>query len=229
MEAGILGLLNAPTETIEQFNGHVTQDGIDYQYSVVPQQSLHHPSLNKSIQTGHAAMEVPKETEEINITDGEISQDTGITTNTKYTNWFLLPGDLLVVENSTGRFLYELIASELGWQVDRAELDLTTMTADYEETEVWQVGFYDHLGTAQKGVVYGDDVVDDQDIGDALADARVNQLGLDYPYQQDSIKVTLTESGYVELYQPSSYDTADFAAYLHDEIQQYISGVYDGS
>lgn len=100
------------------------------------------------------------------------------------------------------------------------------MRSDYEDTALWQAGFYDRLGTAQKGVVYGEDVLDDEDIGDPLRDAQINQLGLEYEYDGDQMKITLTESGYIEVYQPSEFDSGEFATYLQNQIRQYVAGIY---
>ncbi|WP_018259318.1 hypothetical protein [Halomicrobium katesii] len=226
MKAGIVGLLDSPSETIEAVDGITTQDGREYRYCIEPRETFTDAPVNGVIQTGEAAMEIPKEVERVEIEDGTITRKTTVRTETKHTEWLLIPDEIVVVENSEGRFFHDLLASEFGWRANRAQFDLTSMRSDYEETQLWQVGFYDHLGEAQKGVVYGEDVLDDQDLGSALDDSQINQLGLVYQRDGDTVKVTLAESGYVELYQPSGFDADDFAVYIQEEIRKYVSGIH---
>jgi len=227
MKAGIVGLLDAPNETIDTIHNSTIQEGIEYRYAIEPSETFDDTDLPQTVQSGQAAMEVPEEVEQIEIHDGEITSNTNVQTETKYTQWILIPGELIIVEDSGGQFMYDLLSVELNWEAHRAELDLTKMASDYEETQLWKMGFYDHFGTAQKGVVYGDNVIEDQDIGHALGESQINQLGLQYEYEGNMTKLTLAESGYVELYQPSEFTSGDFAEYLVEEVDDYIVGVYD--
>lgn len=226
MQAGVLATLNAPNETLDTLYGETNQDGTRYRHCIEPRMTLDPSRIAGMIQVGQAAMEVPEETDSVSIRGESIDRETTVTTTTKYTEWILIPGEMLIIQNGDGRFLFELLASELGWDANRVRLDLTSMASEYSETQIWQAGFYDHVGTAQKGVVYGDNVVSDQDIGSALDESRINQLGLRYEYNDDSLKVTLTESGYVEVYQPSEYESTGFANYIEDEVQRFVAGIY---
>jgi len=225
MKSGVLGLINSPAEPIDGFHETTVQDGIEYEYCVEPHKTTTDQELGVTVQTGHAATDIPDETEDIEMSDGSITRVTKPVKQTLHTEWLLVPGEFLVIESGEGRFLYDILSSELGWSVNRAQLNLTSMAADYEETHLWQLGFYGNTGTAEKGVVYGDHVVDDSDIGDALGRSQVNQLGIQYEFQQNIIKASLTESGYIEVYQPSSFDSADFAAYIRNEVVDYVEGI----
>lgn len=226
MKAGILGLLNSADEPISQAVGTASRDGYEYQYCIQPDETLHPETLSKPVQTGEAALEIPEQVEEKIIDDGDIVEESRTRTRTKHTNWLLIPDEIVVVENSEGRFFFDLLSAEFNYEANRAKLDLTSMRSDYAETELWQAGFYDRLGTAQKGVVYGEDVLGDKDIGGPLRDAQINQLGFEYEYNGDQMKLTLTESGYIEIYLPSEFDSEEFVTYLEKEIVQYITGIY---
>lgn len=228
MKAGILGLLNSAETTIDQVHGTASRDGQEYQYCIQPDETLHPDRLSKPVQTGEAALEMPEQVEQKIIDDGDIVEESRTRTRTKHTNWILIPDEIAVVENSEGQFFFDLLSAEYNYEANRAKLDLTSMRSDYSETDLWQAGFYDRLGTAQKGVVYGEDVLDDDDIGGPLKDAQINQLGFEYEYNGEQMKLTLTESGYVEIYLPSEFDSGEFATYLKEEIEQYIAGIYAG-
>jgi hypothetical protein len=112
-----------------------------------------------------------------------------------------------------------------GIDVQRAELDLNAYADEYynaDEINPWQVGFYGNIGDAEKGVVYGDDVFSDTQIGEVLERSQLNQLGLEYPVLGQELKVTMAESGYIEVYNPSNYETNEFAEYIYSEISDYI-------
>lgn len=228
MKAGILGLLNSAETPIDKLVGTANRDGVDYQYCIKPDETFHPDGLSKPVQTGEAALEMPEQVEQKLIEDDDIIEETRTKTRTKHTNWILVPDKIAVVENGEGQFFFDLLSAEFNYEANRAKLDLTSMGSDYEETDLWQAGFYDRLGTAQKGVIYGEDVLGDEDIGDSLRDAQINQLGLEYEYDGERLKVTLTESGYIEIYQPSEFDSGVFATYLQDEIMRYVAGIYAG-
>jgi hypothetical protein len=229
MKAGILGLLNSTETPIDQVVGTADRDGREYQYCIQPSETIYPESLSKPVQIGEAALEVPEKVDQKEIHDGNIVEEPQTRIRTRHTNWILIPDEIVVVENSDGQFFFDLLASEYGYEANRAKLDLTSMRSDYAETELWQAGFYDRLGTAQKGVVYGEDVLDDNDMGDPLREAQINQLGFRYEYDGEQMKLTLTESGYIEIYQPSEFNGENFATYIQTEIVRYVAGIYSGS
>lgn len=226
MKAGIVGLLNSVEAPIDKVIGTANRDGIDYQYCIKPDDTFRPDGLGKPVQTGEAALEIPEQVDQKLIENDDIIEETRTKTRTIHTHWLLIPDEIAVIENSDGQFFYDLLGAEFNCDANRAKLDLTSMRSDYEDTALWQAGFYDRLGTAQKGVVYGEDVLDDEDIGDPLRDAQINQLGLEYEYDGNQMKITLTESGYIEVYQPTEFDSGEFATYLQNQIRQYVAGIY---
>jgi len=72
------------------------------------------------------------------------------------------------------------------------------------------------------GVFHGADLRASHDLDSLLADSRLNQLGLSYGHDGDEVKMTASRSGYVEVYQPSSYDAAAFLTYLREEMLDHV-------
>lgn len=80
------------------------------------------------------------------------------------------------------------------------------------------MGFYGHEGPAENGVVHGESVLEDSVFGEALESSKKNQLGLKIDHDGREFKMAITRSGYVEVYQPANLDTAEFAAFVRDEV-----------
>lgn len=121
--------------------------------------------------------------------------------------------------------MFDILSYQYNQDVTRANIDLNEYAEEYytaEGVDPWQVGFYGNVGNAEKGVVYGENVFSDDEIGEVLERSQLNQLGLQYNEGEYVIKNTLSESGYVELYQPSNFVSTDFAEFVIQNLIQYM-------
>lgn len=226
MKAGVIGSISGTFDEITSFCEVKQQDGVEFARSLQVTGSEDTDSGHR-IYTGEAAIQDIEETERVDIDPetGEIEvSDNGVLTG-KYTEFLVVPGELMVVGSGKGTFAFRLL-EELhpGVHVERIELDLNSYAEEYyqaEEVNPWQVGFYGNIGDAEKGVVYGDDVFSDDEIGEVLERSQLNQLGLEYEILGHDIKVTMAESGYVEVYNPSNFESSDYADYLVEEILSF--------
>lgn len=172
---------------------------------------------------GRAAFEVLDEQETVEISDkGNIETQTRSTKETKYTEFLAVPDEFVVVSSGRGDFLFQILQKYAEHTVQPAYLDLDSFYDQHEDALTWKVGFDERNGRAENGVLHGENVLADSDIGDIISLASKNQLGLDYTYQETNIKVTLARSGYVEVYQPSNFDMADFSSYISSEILPFV-------
>lgn len=227
MKAGVIGSVSGTFEEVTSFVEVNEQDGVEFARSLQVTNSGGLDSGHK-FYAGEAAIQDIDETERVAIdsSTGDIEvSDEGIKTG-KYTEFVIVPGEVMAVGSGSGTFAFRLL-EELhpGVHVERAELNLNAYAEDYysaEEVNPWQVGFYGNIGEAEKGVVYGENVFSDNQIGEVLERSQLNQLGLEYPMLGDDLKVTMAASGYVEVYDPSNYETSDYAEYIVSEIAEYI-------
>jgi hypothetical protein len=227
MRAGVIGFVRGEFDEITSLHETSVQDGMQFMRSL-------QVSEKGTLDTGHryytgeAAIEIVEKEEYVRIDSdtGEIEVGEEGTTKGKYTKFVAVPSKFIAVGSSRGTFAFSLL-QELhpGIQVDRARLDLNSYADDYYQApnvNPWQVGFYGNIGEAEKGIVYGENVISDEEIGEVLDRSQVNQLGLQYEMLGYDMKMTMTKSGYVEVYNPSNLDSEGFAEYLVTEILDYV-------
>ena len=227
MKSGIIGLISGSSDSIESYSETVEQDGQMFSHSIQLEE-IGHTKDGKPIYEGEAATETTDSEESISIKEstGEIVVTEKPVKSEKYTEVVVVPDEFAVVSSGEGIFAFELLNHAAGISAMRASLDLNEYAKQYydaPDVDPWQVGFYGNIGEAEKGIVYGEEVFDDSEIGDLLERSQVNQLGFNYQIDGENMKMTMAESGYIEIYQPSNYSTEDFCNYILEEITPIAS------
>lgn len=185
-----------------------------------------------TIQIGNAAIQeigsdsevrIDTQTDTIDVAEQEVIK-------TKHTRFALVPGELVVVGSGDGTFAFDLIASQTdAARIRPARIDLTGLSRSFnsETTDLsasaWQVGFYENSGQAEKGTIYGEDIFDDSEFGKLLEKLPKNQLGITVAKPDETIKMTASEGGYLEVYKPSDYETSDYAKFLLDYVLPHLN------
>ena len=221
MRAGVIAVVESD-ELLNEFQNEVLLND-DRSFSNLKQSIQIRQELElddgRHAQIGRAAIEDIHEVENVTINEsGEISTRTIEEKFTRYTEFVFVSNSFISVESSSGEFLFDLLNNQLGIDVNRVDINLDKLASDHEDALTWKVGFNDRGSNAENGIVHGDDVFQDPEVGDVLGASNKNQLGLEYEYRSDIIKVFLTESSYIEVYQPSNYDTKDFVQFVENEI-----------
>lgn len=226
MQAGVIGIIDGEFDEMESFHQTQEQDGTTFSKSLQINQKPK-TDMGYRAYVGEAAIQIidEKETVNINPETGEIEVGEYPTKISKHTEFIAVPGEFVVVKSGSGTFAFDLIQSYYpGTHVERVRLDVNAYAEDYytaDEVDPWQIGFYGNIGKAEKGVVYGENVISDNDIGDVLARSQLNQLGLRYEMMGHDMKISMTESGYIQVYNPSNFESKDFAEYILEEVLQY--------
>ncbi|KZX47082.1 hypothetical protein AV929_01770 [Haloarcula sp. K1] len=108
--------------------------------------------------------------------------------------------------------------------IEPIQFNLNALAADFQEdAEFWMGGFYDHNGMTSNGVAYGDDVFSDTELGDSLWDSSKNQLGMDFEYNTEQIRLRITEGGYVEAHGSDDFETLSLVRLVNDLLLNYES------
>jgi len=222
MKAGVIGLPKSDFAPIESFEQQISEDPDLFQ--CVEVQRTQNTDSGLTVQKGRAATQRLDEEESVEIVNGNIRVQNQSQPVTRYTEFLAAPGHFVAVSNGGGTFAFDLLGDEVA--IERADIDLD----EYLETQKnkhdatpWKAGFYGHLGNAEKGVVYGEGVLEDSDFGRAVAGSQKNQLGLSYSHEEEIMKYNVTESGYVEIYQPSNYEEAEFAEFVVEDVLNHAS------
>ena len=222
MQAGICAIVAGEFDVLQDYTETVTEDGHDLDRSIEIDRIFSLPSGDRGF-AGTAAAERLVTRSTTQIVDGEIRVTETDATETVRSAVAGVPGEFVLTANSTGTFAFDLIGAQTGTDVDRGRLDLSGFLAAHDDGSPWKAGFYDGPGPAAKGTVYGEDLLADEAVGPVLDSAALNQLGIDYAYAGQDVKVDLTESGFVQRYRPRGQSTAEFLGYVAEEILPHLT------
>ncbi|WP_158055330.1 hypothetical protein [Halorussus halophilus] len=222
MHAGVLGVAQDDFAVVQSFSNSVRKDDRELTRCLEVDRVFSLPSGTAAFE-GRAAVERPTTRTATEIDAGEIRVRESTSTETVSTAVAGVPGEFVVVENGRGTFAFEMVEWETGTGIERAELDLNAVLDSQKAAKPWKAGFYDTDGNCENGVLHGSDLLADENLGAVVEGARLNQLGLDCEYEDHDLKMTASESGYVEIYQPGDFETAEFLQYLRDEIVPHVT------
>lgn len=222
MKAGVIGLVDGDFDVVDSLADTVDVDGrtlercfeIDRVFST---------GTGRMAFAGRAAGEFVRDGETPEIDDGEIRLRESPRTETCYTEFVGIPGDFVVVGSGQGTFAFDLIGQETGTTIRRATLDLDGVYNRQNGARPWKAGFYGNGDGGASGIFHGTDLRESHDIDGILRDSTLNQLGLAYEYDTAELKMTASRSGYVEVYQPSEFDSKQYLDYLADDIVPHLS------
>lgn len=219
MKAGVIGVVTGTFRKVNSTTKTVETDGHELQKVLEIDRVFSLPSGEMAF-AGRAAVEEMRTEEEATIEDGEIQVTERSEPVTRATEFVGITGEFVVVESGSGTFAFDLIASETETDatIERATLDLDAYYEGHGAATPWKAGFY---GTNEKGIngiFHGDDLRTDHDIDVILQHSSLNQVGLSYAFDGNDLKMTAAQSGYVELYQPSDFESGEYLAYLRDEL-----------
>lgn len=227
MKAGLVGRVHGDFDTIDttKFPKKRKERGAELRSSINIERTTENTTGTPVIE-GTAAEQVRNKIESPSIDDqGQIIEnEPRLETNTISTDFASVPGEFVVVESSKHAFAFDMIGREVGASIEPIQFDLASLANDHKkDADFWMSGFYDHDGNASKGVTYGDDVFSDPEIGEAVWDSEKNQLGMDFEFNSDQLRMRITEGGYVQVFQPSEYETLSFIRLVRDLLLIYES------
>ncbi|WP_440769353.1 hypothetical protein [Natronorubrum sp. DTA28] len=222
MDSGVIGLVDGHFEEPESFIRSREDGKFELNRALDIRKPLRGPDGTTAYQ-GYAAIQRVEEVDSFEFSNEEIISTEERSKNTYYTEFVVVPDSFAIISSGSGEFFFDLLNEQTGATIERANFDLYSFLNEHTDANQWQAGFYGNEGQAKKGTVYGENVLDDGDVGEVLAHSKLNQLGLEYDYEDFTTKMTVTESGYLDLYQPSNLETEQFLQYISDEILHHSS------
>lgn len=224
MKSGVIGLVESGNKKLNDFTSTVEVEGDQW------------TELNQSLQvTGNfqldskrigqlarAAMEDISSVEKTEIDEeGNIRTYEDDEKIVRTTDLLFVPGSFIVVGSSAGKFAFELISNNTSNNITHLEFDISSYVESQQDANPWKAGFYDRKGYAESGVVHGEQLLSGSEIKNILDSSPKNQIGLEYNYKNILIRNFITESGYVEVYEPTDYSSGEFAEYVENELIPY--------
>lgn len=221
MQAGVIGVVDGSFEVVDSFATTERADGRDLHRCLDVDRVFSLPSGEPAFE-GRAAREVVTERELAHIDGGGVSVATETATETRHARFAGVPGEFVVAGSSSGAFAFDLIGVDTNTAVERASLDLDAFYDRRSAATPWKAGFVGAGEGDVGGVLHGENLRNGHDFGDLLSSASLNQVGLEHDHDGEDVKMTATQSGYVELYRPSSFGTGPFLEYLREEIVPHL-------
>lgn len=181
-----------------------TPDGLDINEGVAATQSI------KDRQTAELELDsISVTSEQEKVTD--------------ITNFLAVPGEFVVVDSKKGKFLFELLSQDLDVDISTPSVDLQGLVSAHSAASAWKVGYYDPDNPTHNGVLHGESILESAEYSDRLAGTEMNQLGLQLAHNGDEYKLFITKSGYVDIYQPSGLESAEFAQFIKDVVVPHLT------
>lgn len=222
MDSGVIGRIVSGRGELEEFTNTIPVNDErvnELNQCVTISQDARLPD-GRAAQFGQAAIEDIGEEDTTRILGNEITTSTEYKKVVKSTHFLFVPGSFMCVESSSGQFAFDLISRHTGNEVKRVEFDIDGYVEDAhrEGVDPWKVGFYENHGRADNGVIHGEDLLSDPEFEAVFKQSKKNQIGLEYSEEGKRYKNFVTESGYVNVYQPSDLSSGDFAEYVESEL-----------
>lgn len=222
MRSGVVAVPSGDFEEIGEYDTVREERGFELAEVVdvdPPQQRL--GTDLPPVQTGQALLEEAERVSVPYAEDGQIRTEEQYQKVPKLTDFLTSPGEFVVVENNDGKFFYEDILPDLtDVRFGRANINLDSYAQTRPDANPWKVGFDNAGGNAEKGTVYGDDVVNDPDMGVVLNRSNKNQLGLEFEYEGRDVKVDIAANGWVNMIEPSA-GSAFFSNFIYSELMPH--------
>jgi len=216
--------------------------GVDELTAAVNVQEQKTLTGGNSVYVGKAMRERVAEEDSYHVEDGVIKERTTVDSLVQdFTRFAAVPASenhdgFMLVSSSSGLFAFGLVSAQNTGRLRTANLRLGSFYRDREDTFTpttsgGAIGGF----KAQKMTAWGDDVLDDENVGDLLDDPvrtnLLNQLAGEYIYEVAGtgipFKVNMANSGYVEVWDPSDLTTPQFIKWVRTEVLPYAEVVED--
>lgn len=221
MKAGVLGVVDGTFRAVDSFTDTVSQDGHDLDRCLTIDRVFSLPGGDMAF-AGRAAATTLSDRTTTTIEGGTIHVTEEARPETHHTEFVGVAGEFVAVGSGGGTFAFDLIAEDTNTDVERATLDLDAFFAAHESATAWKAGFHGTGDDGVNGIFHGENLRADLDLDDVLGESSLNQVGLSYRHDGSDVKMTASKSGYVEVYRPRTFDSANYLQYLRDEIVPHV-------
>lgn len=217
------GAIALPTE-----GGRLTDEAFPYTRKEADEKLLSTLDLDGRVQdlegfeitTGTVVHEFLNEHTDHDIrADGAVSTSERTQVEAQTTEVVYVQDEFLITESTGQEFAHDAIEAGLGEDtVVPGHIDLVSFAESHPDAKPWMGGFYGRDAPVDAGTAFGEYDEDDE-LHDVVAEAELNQLGLKHvEFNGRLLKIRLTESGYVEVYDPSDVGTVEFSRFIRDRV-----------
>ncbi|KOX91994.1 hypothetical protein AMS69_15725 [Haloarcula rubripromontorii] len=137
-----------------------------------------------------------------------------------WTEFWLSRDDFMIVKNSDGIFAFDLVERATGSDIDRVSFDLEDIVSDYSGQ--WMGSIENRPDNVQSATLYGDDIEDDGDMGDAFLNSSKNQIGPWINYNGQELKVRVG-GDWFQVLKPGDYTREQYLKLYMNVLSAYTT------
>lgn len=178
-------------------------------------------STGSEVTQGFAVEEYPQEYEAVDVDgngNGEISVGTKERVEKKWTRYWILEDEYVIVENAKGKFAFKLIEAALDGEVEGLSLNLAQIVRDHPGQ--WMGGFEERSDNVRNGILYGDSIEFDGDMGDAFLNSDKKMIGPDIDYGGEALRLRIG-GGWFQILSPGDYTREEYLEFFDDYLSRY--------
>lgn len=172
-----------------------------------------------TVKTGIAAEEYYVDQRNLQI-NGNISIKTEEVKQERWTRYWLADNNYLVVQNKEGRFAYDLVHRITGADVNKIDINIPRIIRDYPGQ--WMGSFGNRSSNVNSGTLYGDDIENDTELGQAYRNSNKSTIGVKMGYNGDNLMLRIGESWF-QIVSPGGYTRKDYLEFFEDVLRNYVS------
>lgn len=225
--SGHIGSVGGPITGISDYEHTWEQDGYELNAYINLDEKIMDLGGNSIARHGRAAEQQLSEKEVPDVeTGGNISIQTKQEPEWVWTDFWIVkqdnPGNFVVVKNSDGLFALELLSNSIGTNIEKVRFNLEEILSDFPGQ--WVGGFEERPGRVQSGLLYGDDIEDDIEMGDPFKrTSNKSVIGPKIEYRGQELKVKVGVDGYVQIVSPGTYSRDSYLSFLRDVMLNYTN------
>jgi hypothetical protein len=221
--SGVVGVIDGGIGDLETYHNNYIEGDRSLEEHVSFGQSITDLSGEIVGKKGTAAKQIIDDVESPSIQDGEINIRSQKETVWRWTEfWLAFNGDgpdfVLVKKHNSG-FPFGLLSDALDQRVKRASFNLEDMIRDYPGQ--WTGGFGERQAKVQSGLLWGDDIEDDTEMGDPFISSSKNLIGPTIQYRGQKLKTKISSEGFVQIVDPNDYSREAFIAFVEEMVLPY--------
>ncbi|KZX47083.1 hypothetical protein AV929_01775 [Haloarcula sp. K1] len=116
-------------------------------------------------------------------------------------------------------FAFNLIEQALNGDLSEAEFELARIVSDHPGQ--WMGGFEERSDNVRNGILYGDDIEYDGDIGTAFRNSDKNMIGPDIDYGGQTLRLRMG-SNWFQVLKPGDFTRKEYLNFLDQYLRKYL-------
>lgn len=219
--SGVVGIIHGDLE--ELHNDRVTEevgDEILECYINVDEQ-LRDVANDTTAIHGKIASQSVANRKTVSITDGDrINIVPDRQSGWNWTRYWLVPGKFVVAEStSDDGFPFNKLTESTGVEINCARFRLSEIVEEYPGQ--WMGGFKDREERVRTGTLYGKEIEEDIDMGDAFLRSDKSQIGPTIEFDGTEVKVRISEDGLVQVVGPGEYEREKYLTFIEEMLFEF--------